>query len=165
MPKTTQTDFEAVRKEALEFLMVNTTAVIATSADNMPQASTIYYIVDEDFNFYFATEADTKKYVNISGNPQVAIVVGTGPSHISVSVQGKAELIRDEEKEAVTQRLIDLMMRNNVNKWPIEDMEKFKKSGMATFVVVPERITFMNLDDVTYPNSKSNTYVTILPRP
>jgi nitroimidazol reductase NimA-like FMN-containing flavoprotein (pyridoxamine 5'-phosphate oxidase superfamily) len=41
------------RVDALKFLKQNHIAVLATSFEDQPQASMIYYAVDDDFNFIF----------------------------------------------------------------------------------------------------------------
>ena len=47
---------EDLKKEALKFLNEQVTAALATvSVTGEPQVATIYYHVDNDFNFYFIT--------------------------------------------------------------------------------------------------------------
>ncbi len=153
----------AVRGEALSFLKDHTTAVVATSKDDMPFASTVYYVVDDDFNFYFVTPINTNKYLNISKSAKVAIVVGTGPEHISVTAQGRGDYVTGREETAVFERLHMIMFHEHAKKWPARDMAKFKDIRMVVFRVVPEMLLFMNLDDENYSGSISDRYVTIIP--
>lgn len=153
---------EKIRTEALEFLMSHKAGVLATSRENVPHASTIYYIVDESFNFYFLTESSTTKAENISSNPNVALSVGTGPLNITVGVSGKVAPVSGQEKTAITERLMDFMMRQHVDKWPLIDVDGFKKSNIVAFKLVPESLTFLNLDDDKYPASVSSKITKII---
>lgn len=158
MPK-----LEIIRKEALEFLYNNPTAVVATVGNGMPFASTVYYIIDESFNMYFATEIDTNKYKNILANGKASYVVGTGPSHISITGQGTAHEIKGEEREAVFDRILDLMLRHHIKRTPVDEMVKAKEKKLAVFKITPQKLTFMNLDDESYPGSISNKYISFNP--
>lgn len=155
---------EISKKDALNFLIANSTAVLATSHTNIPFASTIYYFVDKDLNFFFLTKANASKYLNISQNANVAIVVGTGPKHISVQASGKADFVFDEKRAEIILEFMNLMERNFVKEWPIKDMEKFKDRSTVVFKVTPEFLQFMNLDDEKYPDSISTEYHQIIPR-
>jgi len=83
---------EELKKKAMEFLKSKVVAVIATSSDqNIPETATIYFIVDDEFNFYFHTQADSRKAQNFRKNPHVALVVGTENVPITVQVEGEVE--------------------------------------------------------------------------
>lgn len=161
--ETVTKKMELVRKEALDFLKNNNTCVIATTSKDSPFASTVYYIVDDSFTFYFATQMNTKKYMNLERNGKVAMVIGTGPKHISVNVRGKAELVAGQERTAVFERLLMLMFHGHVKNWPVRDMAKVHKSEMVVFKIMPEEIAFMNFDDENYAASMSDHYLTIMP--
>src|SRR3989344_1188220 len=88
------------RENALKFLKENHTMVLATvSHDGMPHAATVYYMVDENFDLYFSTGEETKKFLNIKDNSNVALVVGTGPDIKTIQGGGKAEWIIEGQDE------------------------------------------------------------------
>lgn len=154
---------ELVRKEVLSFLMEKSTCVAATTRKDDPFASTVYYIVDDAFTFYFATQTNTEKYKNLTKNDKIALVVGTGPKHISVNVKGRAQLVAGEEKTMVFERLLMLMFHDHIKNWPVRDMAKSYNAEMVVFKVTPEEIIFMNFDDASYPASLSDRFLTVLP--
>ena len=156
-------------KEALSFLQQNNTAAITTVYRNIPFLSTIYYVVDEDFNFYFLTKRGTDKYLNLTLNSNVAVVVGTGPKQISVQARGNAEILDGKEKGLVIKKIIEMVEKKEIKKIPIKEMNRFSPNGniLNTEVVVkvvPQQLIFMNLDDKSYPESISKEYHTILPK-
>lgn len=163
MNTSTIPKFELVRREALDFLRNNSVAVVATSFENHPDVSPVYYISDDNFNIYFVTQMNTNKYVNISKNDRVTVVVGTGPEHVSIKIQGKGDFVLGETKTAIFERLLMLMYSEHIKKWPMRDMEKFKKSRITVFRVIPDKVVFMNLDDENYSGSISDRYFTLIP--
>lgn len=155
---------EEYRKDALAFLWENTTAVIATSFNDEPKASTVYFWVDNEFTFYFVTKRNTSKYINIEMNPRAAIVVGTGPEHITVQAHGNAEIITDDEdRQEILDILTNIRTKENIQIWPIEEMEKFKDRNYVVFKIIPDNVTFMNLDSSKHPNSITTDYVEVFP--
>lgn len=154
---------EQARKDALHFLIENSTAVVATATGDQPSASTVYYFADKDFNIFFITKVNTSKYLNISGNAKVAVVVGTGPEHISVQASGLAEFVFDEKRAEIIDEFVQLRTREFVKDWPIKDMDIFKDRSAVVFKVTPDRLTFLNLDSKKYPDSVSTEYMQIIP--
>lgn len=83
--------------EFIEFLRSKTTAVISTvSPAGQPMAATIYFVVDDDFNFYFTTKSFTRKNQNLETNPNVALVVGTQSEPVTAQIQGVATRITNQ---------------------------------------------------------------------
>lgn len=155
-------DTTKFREDALAFLKENYTTVIATSFNDEPRASTIYYYIDDEFNFYFITKRNTSKYINIEMNPRAAIVVGTGPDHITVQAHGSVELVlEDAEKEKILGRFVEIGKHNNIEAWPIEDLDKFKDRNTIFCKIKPKQVVYMNLDSKKYPNSHSEEYVEV----
>lgn len=82
---------EGLKQEALDFLKRHTVAVVATiTGDNMPNAATVLYRIDDDLNFYFITRRQTRKYENLMANRKIAIVVGTGDGPGTIQAEGEA---------------------------------------------------------------------------
>lgn len=153
-----------IKNDALTFLRENSTAVVATSFNDEPRASTVYYFVDDDFNFYFVTIRNTAKYMNIHLNPKAAIVVGTGPEHISVQAHGIAVPVLDEtERKRILHEFSELRAHEHIKLWPIEEMHNFKDRNKEVFKVMPQALHYMNLDSVLHPQSLSDEFRQIIP--
>lgn len=156
-------DKEELKKDVLKFLQENSTAVVATSYKNHPRVSTVYFFVDYDFNFYFATKRKTSKYINISLNPEVSFVVGTGPEHISVQAHGTADLVvNEEERQKILDLLVGKQNLKNVKLWPIDELIHLKDSYKVLFKVVPEELFYMNMDSHKHKDSISNESIKII---
>ncbi len=138
-----------IKKEVLGFIKANNTAVVATILDGQPLASTIHYTSDDDFNIYFFSHRNTDKYVSISADGRAALVIGTGPKHISIQAKGIVSIVAGEA--------------GFISHWPIDEMAKFKDENPVAFKFEPLSLVFMNLDDDTYPSSRGQQYHQILP--
>lgn len=78
----------------IDFLKKNEACRIATSHDNIPHVTPVTYYFENGY-FYMATDYDTRKYVNLKNNKNVAIVVDIylAGKHKAMIVQGTAEII------------------------------------------------------------------------
>lgn len=93
-------DKSSIKRQALEFLKNKEIAVISTvSENNEPTAATILFSVDDDFNFYFITRRQTRKFKNLQINKNIAIVVGTELEPGTIQIQGEAQLLKENEAE------------------------------------------------------------------
>ena len=94
------TDKTELKKQALEFLKNKEVAVISTlSENNEPSVATILFSVDDDFNFYFITRRQTRKFKNLQINKTIAIVVGTELEPGTIQMQGEVQLLKGNEVE------------------------------------------------------------------
>lgn len=154
---------DAIKEEVMNFLKTNNTAVIATVMDKLPYASAVHYIIDDEYNIYFLSHRNTSKYLSISANQRAAIVVGTGPKHISVQAKGIVDMCSTETTKEIQEKFLWLKGSQVIDKMPIEEMEIFSDKNPIAFKFEPLELTFMNLDDENYPISKGKTYHQILP--
>ncbi len=93
-------DKEGLKRRAFGFLNEKEVAVISTiSENNEPTAATILFSIDDDFNFYFITRRQTRKFKNLQINKSVAIVVGTELEPGTIQMQGEAQLLEGNEAE------------------------------------------------------------------
>jgi len=80
------------QKHALEFLHTQKIAVLSTvDKHSVPHGAAIYFVVDNDFRFYFLTTTGTAKYANIAANPNVSLVIADDYQQTTVQVMGIAE--------------------------------------------------------------------------
>ena len=126
----------------------NLTAVIV-SVDSafIPHGATVYYLVDDLLHFYFLTATHTHTYVNLSTNPQAAIVVGVGPHQTTVQGNGAARLLQknsESEKEIIAQ-LKERLQKQTVS-WPIFQLTTFERETIAVFKYTPESLQLLNLE-------------------
>ncbi|OGZ65582.1 MAG: hypothetical protein A3C06_00750 [Candidatus Taylorbacteria bacterium RIFCSPHIGHO2_02_FULL_46_13] len=134
-------DQEKAKQRALAFLKENDTMVIATaSKSGEPQASTVYYVVDNDFNVFFITNAGTKKHDNLTKNNQVAFVVGFGPQVLTVQGGGIAQEMA-EGYEQVYGQIMEKALKP-ADQWPPLFLSK---KGQCVFKITPSWMVCLNL--------------------
>jgi general stress protein 26 len=149
--------------DVIRFLQENSTAVVATAYKNDPKVSTVYFVSDDDLNFYFATKRKTSKYINASLNPKASVVVGTGPEHISVQAHGEIELVVNEvEYERVINLLVGKQNLKGVKVWPIDELKNYRDSHKVIFKIIPDELFFMNLDAEKHKDSQSDKFIKII---
>jgi|AntRauTorcE11897_2_1112592.scaffolds.fasta_scaffold00792_7 nitroimidazol reductase NimA-like FMN-containing flavoprotein (pyridoxamine 5'-phosphate oxidase superfamily) len=140
-----------IKKTALEFLNApdRLTAVIGSSAtDGNTHAATVYYYVDNSFNFYFLTANNTQKYRNLTENPNAAIVIGFGPSYTTVQGQGTILLLKkssEEELEAIA-HIKKRLQDHNDETWPIFQLDEYESGSIAVFKLIPQTLGLLNLE-------------------
>lgn len=142
------------KEAALTFLQQpdRLTAVIASCpGDGDTHAATVYYYVDSNFNFYFLTATNTKKYNNLLENPNAAIVVGFGPSYTTIQGQGVTQLLKkgsDEENQAIAHIKKRLQDHNNET-WPVFQLDAYDSETIAVFRLIPDQLTLLNLEETS----------------
>jgi len=91
----THDDNQAIK----DFVASHPDGVIASATlEGRPQASVVYFSVDDDMNFYFTTKSQTRKAQNIGERADVSIAIHDAPSQTVVKVAGKAERLSDPEE-------------------------------------------------------------------
>jgi nitroimidazol reductase NimA-like FMN-containing flavoprotein (pyridoxamine 5'-phosphate oxidase superfamily) len=140
-----------IQKNALAFLTESDrlTAVVGSSAaDGNCHVATIYYYVDNNFNFYFLTATHSQKYNNLMENPNAALVVGFGPNQTTIQGQGAAILLEkssEEEKEAIAH--IKHRLQNHENEtWPIFQLDTYDSQSITVFKFIPDTLQLLNLE-------------------
>lgn len=156
-------DEKKVREDVVRFLQENSTAALATSFKDDPKVSTVYFVSDDELNFYFVTKRKTSKYLNASLNPKASFVVGTGPEHISVQAHGRIEIIvNDAERERVINLLVGKQNLMGVRLWPIDEIDRYEGSHKVLFKIVPDEMFYMNLDDEKYKESMRDDFIKVI---
>jgi uncharacterized pyridoxamine 5'-phosphate oxidase family protein len=73
-----------------DFLKQHPMGILSTvSADGTPWGAAIYYVSDDDFNFFFVTKMKTLKYQNLDNNPLAALTIADPETQITVQAMGK----------------------------------------------------------------------------
>jgi uncharacterized protein YhbP (UPF0306 family) len=151
-----------LEQDAMGFLLEKYTAVLATCMDGEPHATTIYYDIDSDFNFYYLTKRNTQKNIQTAFNPNVALVVGIGPERITVQARGTAELLMEEAKSEASAKLIARLSKKGVDHLPIQMMNTLKGEHYVAYKITPHELLFMNMDSKARPKSVSKNYHKII---
>lgn len=74
--------------------------------DGKPWGAAIYYVADEDLNFYFVTRAETFKYQNLNANPVAALTIADETDQATVQVSGTiSELPAEDYMDIVFTKL------------------------------------------------------------
>ena len=140
-----------IKKATLQFLKEPDclTAVIGScSTDGDTHVATVYYYVDDNFDFYFLTATHTRKYKNLLENPNAAIVVGFGPAYTTIQGRGSAVLLTKasaEEKEAIA-HIKKRLQDHNDETWPIFQLDSYAKESIAVFKFIPKKLQLLNLE-------------------
>lgn len=123
-------------QKAFEFIKENETCVLATvTKDGVPQAATVGYSVDGDFNFLISTNKNTRKYQNLIENNKVALVVGFLGSK-TVQLEGSAKELD----------ITDKRVEEHLTKLP--GAVKFKiQPGQTYFLVRPIWLRFTDYSE------------------
>ncbi len=100
-----------------EFLKENEGCRIATCTNDVPHIAPVSYYFEDGF-FYFATDYETKKYVNLKKNNKIAISVDLylPGQHKAVVVQGSTTFI---EKGPQFKKLYEIFFKKFA--WVRED--------------------------------------------
>ncbi|MFZ2523586.1 MAG: pyridoxamine 5'-phosphate oxidase family protein [Minisyncoccia bacterium] len=156
-------DEKKIRDDVVRFLKENSVIVVATSYKDNPKVSPVYFVSDDDLNFYFATKRKTEKYIDASLNSRVAFVVGVGPEHISVQGHGRIEMVVNEgERERIVGLLTGKQNLLGIIKRPIDELVGLRESYKVVFKIVPDEMYFMNLDSRKHSETISDELIKII---
>ncbi len=148
------------KREALNFLKSQKTAVVATvSSDGEPQSATVYYIMDEDFFLYFMTGRETRKFKNLSKIPRISFVVGAGPELITVQGGGSVSLLEHPYSDDLIMKLEQNLSLKESQYWPFF---KLPEGAVAVFKIHPEWMRMVVLETGGKETYKED-FITILP--
>ena len=146
-------ELNEIQKEARDFLLSNVTSAVATvSREGIPYVSTMYFCIDEDFNFYFLTSAHSRKLKDIEVNNNIAVVVGFGPKTITVQAGGTAEVVIDQD-EMFMNNIFKKIKFSNLDQWPVLHLEK---EGIVILKLNTTWMTLLNFDKEGHPKTFSH---------
>ena len=142
------------RKDALSFLRRHKTGVLATNAhEYQVHASMVYYTADNDFNIYFLTLVNTRKFKALGAHPQVAFTVSNPDVPQTLQIEGVAMDISLEEE--VAKKKDELFEVLNSNQWFAGPVTKLDPALSAIIWIRP---TWIRWADYAFAES-GNEYV------
>lgn len=123
-----------LKKEVLKFLdKTEMAALSTTSSNNLPQVATIYFVVDSQFNLYFATTPGSRKYRNLKQNSSVAIAVTDHKTLRTVQMEGEAKELSRMKKTSKNFKCFSKLFDKYVwDKMPVSKIE----GGLTAFFKV-----------------------------
>jgi general stress protein 26 len=142
---------ENARKEALAFLLRHKTGVLSTlSLEGQVHGSMLYYTADDDFNIYFLTLSNSRKFKALQANPRVAFTVATPEVPQTLQIEGIAtDISLDEEAAKKKEQLLETL---NSNPWFYAPVAKL---DLADTTVVWVRPTWIRWADYAFADAGS----------
>jgi len=147
--------------DVIAYLESQLIAVVASSSpDGQPQASTVFYWINDRegnrFNFYFVTRKTTRKYNNILQNPKVAVVVGTAFEPNTVQIDGIAEQLEADLSLKNLKNFSRFMTRHRIQAmiydgafYPKSPFKGIEGKEFVVFRVKPTRVAITSYDGIT----------------
>ena len=151
---------EESRKDALTFLTRHHSGVIATRGEgDAVHASMVHYTADEEFNIYFLTQADSRKFKALSAHPQVAFTVSTPDVPQTLQLEGLAMDISLDQEAAKKKE--ELMRVLNLNPWFDGPITKLDPSETVVVWIKP---TWVRWADYAFADAGTkNIFTQIIP--
>lgn len=137
---------DKARLDALAFLKRHKAGVLATVAkEYQVHASMVYYTADDDFNIYFLTLINSRKFEALSQHPQVAFTVATQDVPQTLQIEGMAmDISLDEEAAKKKDALFEILNSNEQFYAPLAKLDP------AALVMVWIRPTFVRWADYAF---------------
>lgn len=152
------TNFKEATREALEFLRTkeDVGSLATIDSDGQPYVSPMYFVMGNEFDFFFLTTEDTHKAKNIEKNDKVAFSVGAGPEYISVMIRGQAVLANSDERKHVLPIFKRKLDERGNHDWPIIKLDDMSGQNINLYKVIPKNVTFLNINSTEEPKSNAD---------
>ncbi len=130
-------------EEAYKFIASHPLATLSTaSSQGEPWGANIYCVVDENFDFYFMTHAESKKYKNLVKNPKAALTLVDNEEQTTVQAVGKVvELADDSEEVREAFRKLARVRPPGELRWT-PPVSKMTNGKIAVFHLKPTELRF-----------------------
>ena len=133
------------RLAAYKFLSAHRTATLATvTTKNIPDAATVFYIVDEDLTIYFMTRIESRKFHNLEKQTIVSMVITDEQTMETIQLTGASERIESLKEESGALTKLWTADYKNPN-WPGPAVKLFESGHsvqLAVVKVVPHEMTY-----------------------
>jgi len=133
------------KNDVLEFIKKNKLAVLSTVDDQgLPHAAPVYYMTDEQLNFYFMTATQTAKHTNILKRHFVSLMIVDAKTNETLQVKGQASESPSQVTD-VLQMLAEKLNQGDEFPETIPFMS-YKKSEKMAIKIVPTEIKMRRYD-------------------
>jgi uncharacterized protein YhbP (UPF0306 family) len=125
-----------MKQKVLDFMKSCELCVISTAdASGKPEAALVGFSENDDLELCIATTADSRKHKNMTGNPNVAIVIGSGNEKIAIQYEGVAKPLAGDELQS--------RLKLHFDKLP--SAKKFlDQSGQVYYKIMPTWIRYVD---------------------
>lgn len=130
-------DTDTQRKETFAFLNTHNLGVLSTISEEAGElwGAAIYYTVDEDFNFYFLTHTESKKFRNLDTHPQAAMTITDESKLTTVQASGKITKLSVEKGYDLIYHKLAQVHSNKTYRWtpPVNKIHNKGKTALLKF--------------------------------
>lgn len=127
------------KEDVLEFIHQNKLAVLSTVDDQgFPHAAPVYYMTDEQLNFYFMTATQTAKHTNLLHRSHVSLTIVNEGQNKTLQIKGEATECPTKVTD-VLQMLAERLNQGDAFPDTIPFMS-FKKNEKMAIQIVPSEI-------------------------
>ncbi len=141
------------KEDVLKFLQSNYLMNIATVGnDKKPSSSIMLYTIDDNFNIYMATHADSYKAKKIIENNFIGISVWE-ENKMLVQIDAEVEILKDEQLIIENLELLAKSATKNKAFWP--SLFRVEGKEYIVFKVVPYWIRALDLERNTITQETS----------
>jgi uncharacterized pyridoxamine 5'-phosphate oxidase family protein len=137
-----------IEAKALEFLTKHPVGVLSTvSSQGEPWGAAINFVVDEQFNFYFMTRAQTLKFKNITESPHVALTVVDSDAQITVQASGSVASVAAEDLMDIVFQKLDKVTHTGKSHW-IAPVYKVHQGDYAVMHFTPTSLQYADFSQI-----------------
>lgn len=131
-----------------DFLKRHPMGVLSTvSPGGEPWGAAIYYVADQDFNFYFVTRAETSKFQNLDATPLAALTVADPVSQITVQAAGTVSKVPVRDyADIVYNRLAKLRPKDDLHWSP--PLSKLHEGNYMPLCLTPSKLHYADYKHV-----------------
>jgi general stress protein 26 len=148
------------KKEMYSYLDSLAIAVLSTTSDAKPHAAVIYFVPDEDLNFYFITKSDTKKSQNLEKNNNAALTIVDPHSPKTIQATGTVEELEESEKyKKIMDKIAEENAKGNGFYWPPPLSKLDSKGDLVLYKFQPDWLRYADFTKST----KESIFYDIIP--
>lgn len=137
-------DLDPGKKQAIiNFIRQHPDGVISTvNADGNPEASVVYFSVDNSLNISFTTKQRTRKAQNIEANANVAVAIHQADEQKVVTAAGNAHEVTDpEEAVAIYRKTVHSAQETGPDSVP--PIARLSAGDFVVYTITPEHIDML----------------------
>lgn len=135
------------KKEIIKFLNKNILMTLATAYPK-PWVATVYFVTDEDFNFYFVSSPNSKHSKDIDKNKNVACAIYDSHTKNSdkkagIQMKGTAKMVKNWNE---VEKYLLLWNKKNPGMEKVVNVKNMKEKVISSRVykITPKYVKFFN---------------------
>lgn len=135
-----------IKEKALSFLKSQPMAVLSTCQDKEPWGAAIYFVNDDNFNFFFVTRSGTHKYKDIKTNPIAAITVADEKSQTTVQASGNLTHVPTRDVVDIVFHKLASIKPKNDQSW-LSPVVKTHEGDWQVLKLTPTKLQYANFKE------------------